>query len=619
MLKMNSANIVSNLKICLVKFLIPLSITTNLFALPTVDQIVAGDVIVDAANTAAGKLEIVQGSAQAIVNWHDFNIGAQEAVHFLQGANGVCLNRINAANGMSEIAGMLSATGKIILINNAGILFTDTASVNVGGIIASAVDTSEKNPFNSSSLRFNQPSEISGAIINRGVINVADNGLVALLGSSVVNDGVIAARYGQVLLEAGQAFTLDFNGDGVLNFAIDMQSPEPTRAAVLDEKGKPIQHAVDMTGQIINDYGNVVIMANAAPGIFDKLINMSGEIRATHLQKTQSGVLLIGAEHGVVDLNGKIDVAEGGGIVVVGNEVNIADTAKFDGTAGWLALGDTSGKVKKFDLHPENNLYVGKHLTTNTDLQIPSVTTAFAIKTFYDYKHGLKFEAPLVNINIIDNADKTRTVEMDLSYNGANYHLRSIRPEDYMLVQTYLNSQPLVRSKYANRQTVDVEATKKRVQTLADRFNQDVTDGCYMHGGFIITDKDTNQFLGMINSGTSLDKGITEIAGLSRPDAWSHKPVDLKTAYNIPEQDFLQKEYNGLASAMVSAIVQYTEQLKNANITIRGDEITAIRAHALVENTGGWKALAKNGFDLDSIRMIKDWGTDVRYRLEHKF
>ena len=47
----------------------------------------------------------------------------------------------------------------------------------------------------------------------------------------------------------------------------------------------------------------------------------------------------------------------------------------------------------------------------------------------------------------------------------------SIQPEDWWNVHTYLNSQPRVRFKYANKKTVDVDTTMARVKTLADRFN----------------------------------------------------------------------------------------------------------------------------------------------------
>lgn len=621
MTKINSSAVAPLLQNHLVKFLIPCALMFNTcaYALPAVDQIAAGDVALSASD---GKLQINQASEQAIVNWHNFNISAQESVHFQQPTNGICLNRIDAINGMSQIAGQLSATGKIILINNAGILFTDTASVNVGGIIASAIDTSEHSP-NLNSLRFDKPTEFSSAIINRGVINVADHGLAVLLGAGVVNEGVIAARYGQVLLETGRTFAVDFNGDGVINFGINMEMPEPSNTAALDEHGAKLPNAIDNSGKIINDYGDVVIMASAAPGIFDKLINMSGEVKATQMQKTQKGVVLVGDQSGLVHIAGKIDVGndevgtKAGNIIAVAHAVEIAQTAKLDG--GLLVLGDSSGKIKKFDLNTSENAYVGNHITTNADVQIPNVTTAYAAKMFYDYKNNTNFTAPISNINVTQNAeDKTTYVDIDVEYNGSIINLRSIRPDDHELVQTYLNSQPLVRAKYANRNTVDAEYTQNRVQVLAERFNPDVTDGCYMHGGFIITDKETSSFLGMVNSGTSLDKGITEIAYLSRPDAWSHKPENLSSDYKIPT-DLLQKDYNGLATAVASAIVQYTEQLKNANGTIKGDPITAIRAHTMLENPGGWKALAKVGFELDSIRINKDWGQDIRYRFEYKF
>lgn len=76
------------------------------------------------------------------------------------------------------------------------------------------------------------------------------------------------------------------------------------------------------------------------------------------------------------------------------------------------------------------------------------------------------------------------------------------------------------------------------------------------------------------------------------------------------------KEYSGVATAAVCGLVQYTEQLKKDNYTIKGEEMTAMRASAAVDNPGAWKALAKADFDLTAVRMY-DYGADVRFRLEH--
>ncbi|MBV8803137.1 MAG: filamentous hemagglutinin N-terminal domain-containing protein, partial [Gammaproteobacteria bacterium] len=115
---------------------------------------------------ASGNVQIIQSTDQtlvqqnsqkAIINWQSFNIGANEKTHFQQPQGGIALNRINATQGPSQIYGRLTATGKIILVNQAGIFFGPGSYVNVGGIIASTSNISDQN-FLAGKLIFDQPS-----------------------------------------------------------------------------------------------------------------------------------------------------------------------------------------------------------------------------------------------------------------------------------------------------------------------------------------------------------------------------------------------------------------------------------------------------------------------------
>lgn len=610
-----------------VKFLLASSLvfTAGAYALPEANNIAHGDVSISAADNA---LQINQHSDQAIINWNNFNVAAQEGVHFQQPTNGICLNRIDATNGISTIAGNLTATGKIILINQAGVLFSDTAQVSVGGIIASTANISDQKFLNDHNLNFDEPSKLNGSIINRGVIKVDDYGLAALLGTSVSNEGQIVTKYSRILLDSGSTFTVDLHGDGVISFAVAIDTADPALARGLDENGAQLPNGVNVSGQIINDQGDVIIKASAAPQIFDNLINVTGTIRANHVQQTEYGVMLIGDAHGAINIAGTIDVsggepgASGGSIVAVSNQIVIAKSAVLDisgdTAGGWIGLGDSSGQVKTFDVFSEKS-YVGTHLTANSGLNVPTETTAYGIKLYNDYKQNVVFDAPTAIVTITESAeDNKQYVSIDVSYNGINLNLRSIQPEDHAMVQEYLNSQPLVRAKYANQQVVDPQATQARVQVLSDRFSPDVTDGCFMLGGFIITDKDTGDFLGLINAGASSSKNYVEMGYLTRPDAWSHKPANLASDYLI-SGEFLTKDYSGLATNVVCALVQYTELLHQEKYTVLGEEMIGMKATAMVENPGSWKALAKAGFELSAVQVGYYSGPEVRFMVKHDY
>src|SRR5580700_1517213 len=68
----------------------------------------------------SGNEEFIhQFSNDAIINWQAFNIAHGQTTDFIQPAGGVTLNRINPANGVSQIYGALDANGTLILVNGA--------------------------------------------------------------------------------------------------------------------------------------------------------------------------------------------------------------------------------------------------------------------------------------------------------------------------------------------------------------------------------------------------------------------------------------------------------------------------------------------------------------------
>jgi filamentous hemagglutinin family protein len=240
---------------------------------------------------------INQSSQQAIINWQSFNIGASEATHFQQPTGGIALNRISAAQGASQIFGQLTATGTIILINQAGIYFGPTARVDVGGIIASTSDISDQN-FLAGKYIFDKPSPYNGSIINQGTIIAANHGLVALLGTAVSNEGMIQANSGTVILASGNKFTavvtVDLTGDQLINFTVDEKA---TSAGVSPIDGTPLKNGVNNSGTIIANGGTILMTAATAEGVLDRAINMSGVAIANSVG-TKNGEIILSADGG---------------------------------------------------------------------------------------------------------------------------------------------------------------------------------------------------------------------------------------------------------------------------------------------------------------------------------
>ncbi len=79
----------------------------------------------------------------------------------------------------SQIYGRLSANGQVFLVNPAGIFFSPTAQVNVGGLVASTLNITDED-FLAGNHAFAR-SGTAGRIVNEGTITAADGGYVAFL------------------------------------------------------------------------------------------------------------------------------------------------------------------------------------------------------------------------------------------------------------------------------------------------------------------------------------------------------------------------------------------------------------------------------------------------------
>ena len=298
---------------------------TLAFAIPQGGTVVNGTATITSPNEQT--VQINQTSNQAIIDWSSFNIGSQEKTQFIQpSASSVALNRINPQQGASQIYGMLTANGRIILVNQAGIYFGPGARVDVAGIIASTSDITNAN-FLAGQYSFNGTSPYEGSVINEGSIIARNNGLVALLGTGVSNNGMIQARLGTVVLASGNKFTIDFYGDQLVNFTID----EPASTAGVDQNGKPLKNGVSNTGKILADGGVVIVSARTASGVLNNVINLEGIVEARSISKHNGEIILSGGETGTVRVAGHLNVSsrkhQGGTIKVLGNNIVVESPA----------------------------------------------------------------------------------------------------------------------------------------------------------------------------------------------------------------------------------------------------------------------------------------------------
>jgi filamentous hemagglutinin family protein len=295
------------------------------FANPVINNMTDGTTLQADGN----KLTVNQATPQAILNWHSFDIDTHQTTHFQQPQGGIALNRITSDQA-SKIHGTLSATGQLILVNSAGFHFGPNATVNVGGIIASTANISDKN-FMARNYRFDQASTHNGAIINEGKINVADHGFAALLAQGVINNGRIQANLGHVVLASGSTFTVQLANNHLFHFSVDSETAHPG----VDSNGKALKHGVKNTGHLIADGGTIHLSAKVVENVLDKAISMKGIAQANTVHEHKGMIILSGGNTGKVKVKNKL-VASGlasgqkGGKVEINGKKIIAEKAEVN-------------------------------------------------------------------------------------------------------------------------------------------------------------------------------------------------------------------------------------------------------------------------------------------------
>lgn len=290
-----------------------------------------------------GVLNVNQSSHRAVINWRSFSIGGNETVNFHQpSSTSSTLNRVTSGQ-RSIIEGVLNANGRVFLINSSGVLFSNTAQVNVGSLVATTANVADDD-FMAERLEFRGAGAAGAAIENFGSISIRDGGLAALVAPTVRNAGLIQANLGTVALGAGEAFTLDLYGDRLINFAVGGGPAGTTEAP-----------GVSNAGTLIADGGQVLLTAQAASDVVGTVINMSGVVQARSVARDASGRILLEAGSGDVSVSGLLDArgvdenSTGGAIEVMGAGVDVSGSAVVDASGsaagGTISIGGPPAAV----------------------------------------------------------------------------------------------------------------------------------------------------------------------------------------------------------------------------------------------------------------------------------
>ena len=271
-------------------------------ALPTGAQVVGGQAQVQ--TSGAASMTVQQATTRAAIDWQTFNVGSQAKVTFQQpSAESVTLNRVLDTQP-SQIFGQVSANGQVFLSNPAGVLFGPSASVDVGGLVATTHRLSTAD-FMAGKTTFERDGS-TGSVVNQGSLQSALGGYVALLAPEVRNEGVVLAQAGTVALAAGEAVRLNFGPD--------------SRLASITVTPGLIDMLVENRHAVLAPEGQIILSARAASHLMGSVVQ-SGELNASSLVSRGGKVILEGGDITLAaGSRTEASGATGGGTVLVGGD-----------------------------------------------------------------------------------------------------------------------------------------------------------------------------------------------------------------------------------------------------------------------------------------------------------
>ncbi|MBN0986909.1 filamentous hemagglutinin N-terminal domain-containing protein [Amphritea pacifica] len=262
----------------------------------------------------------------------------------------------------SDIQGRIEGNANLklmVLQNQNGMVFGPNSQVDVNSFVATTLDVDDA-AFQSGKLILDGGNS-TGVIVNKGLIQAATGGSVALVAGQVDNQGVIIAEKGHVELASGRAVTIDFDGDGLLQLRIE----EETTAGSGD--------AVANSGVIEAQGGEVLLTAKAARDVFTHVVNNTGVIRAGRVSNEGGVIRLVGEGGDTVNSGTLVATSvdgKGGDIDVLGDRVALTGNAVVDASGetggGTIRIGgDFQGKNP--DISNASDTFVGKDVDIKAD------------------------------------------------------------------------------------------------------------------------------------------------------------------------------------------------------------------------------------------------------------
>jgi len=270
------------------------------------------------AATTGNTLTITQTSQSATLNWSKFNVSKDGTVTFVQpDSSATALNRIYQ-NDPARIFGALNANGRVFLLNRNGVVFGETAKVNVGGLLASTLDLTPQalergiaGAGSAGAPALTQYKEggvelQSGAVVVKqgATIATSEGGQVLIFAPEIRNEGKISSPGGQTLLAAGTPVYLATSSDpGLRGLLVEVGAGGTVTNGL--SNGANSADPERIIGQIIAERGNVTLAGLA--------VNQNGRVSASTSVRANGSIRLQARDGGSVNpSNGRLSASNGG-------------------------------------------------------------------------------------------------------------------------------------------------------------------------------------------------------------------------------------------------------------------------------------------------------------------
>ncbi len=262
-------------------------------------------------------IKVNQSSKLASINWSALNLNKEQSLTFkVPTQDSITLNRITA-NEPTSIAGTIHSNGKLILLTKNDLIFSDTANVHAYSLLASSLALADDD-FIAGNYKLQSQANPAN-IINQGNLTAEQNLTVV---ANFTNQGQVVAKLGNVQIASIDTATIDFNGDGLIQFALTDLDKLPEQA---------INHNINLKGLITTQNGGAIniIAANGK-------IEVDGKLSASHpthpgdIHLTANNIVFLPSSHICTDNE---EIGDGGELLALAKD-SLAVAGKLTALGG---------------------------------------------------------------------------------------------------------------------------------------------------------------------------------------------------------------------------------------------------------------------------------------------